>query len=60
MQFSYLFKRGGLHAIEALNSDLKNSDYTDNVLEVGAFDFQFFGAFQDFSVAFQPYLQKAA
>ena len=60
LQFSYLFKRGGLNAINALNSDLKKSDYTDNILEIGAFDFQLFGAFQDFSVAFQPYLQKAA
>lgn len=60
LQFSYLFKCGGLNAIKSLNSALKNSDYTDNVLELGAFEFQLFGTFQDFSVAFQPYLQKVA
>lgn len=58
-QYRYVYEKGGLEALDRLCDDLKHVDYEENVLEIGAYLFQFFGIEQDFSEDFAPYLNKA-
>lgn len=56
LQYRYVYERGGSKAIEHLMADIKKVDYFDNILEEGAYKFQFFGIKQDFESVFAPYV----
>lgn len=49
-QYNYLLEKGGLKAIDRVAEYLRTSDYNNNIIEEGAWDFQFDGKVQDFKV----------
>lgn len=56
LQYRYLFEHGGLEAIDKLNEAIREVDYFDNVLERGAYEFQYCGVVQDFEKEFAPFV----
>lgn len=58
-QYRYVYENGGLEALDRLFADIKKVDYEENVLEVGAYLFQYFGIEQNFSEEFAPYVCQA-
>lgn len=55
-QYNYILEKGGLEAIDRLSEYLQNSDYEDNIVEQGAWDFQFENKEQDFSRVFDKFI----
>ena len=49
-QYNYILNKGGKDAIRRVSEYMKSVEYTDNILEQGAWDFQFDEIEQDFSV----------
>ena len=47
-QYRYLIKKGGMEAIERLTKYMRNVNYDENVIEMGAYGYQFFNEAQDF------------
>lgn len=58
-QYRYVYEKGGLEALDRLFADVQKVEYEENVLEVGAYLFQYFGIEQDFPEDFAPYICKA-
>lgn len=48
-QYRYLIKKGGLKAIERLSEYMRNVNYEENIIELGAYGYQFFNEAQDFA-----------
>jgi hypothetical protein len=49
-QYNYILQNGGMEALEKLTEYIKQSNYSDNIIEEGAFAYQFDNVVQDFSV----------
>ena len=58
LQFLYVFDHGGVTSLDKLFADVEQCDYWDNVLEKGAYLFQWLDIEQDFSRDFAPYVNK--
>lgn len=58
-QYRYVYEKGGLEALDRLFADVQRVEYEEDVLEVGAYLFQYFGIEQDFPEDFAPYVCKA-
>ena len=56
LQYRYIFERGGMAAIAKLFAATRDVDYCDNILERGAYEFQYTGVVQDFEKDFAPYV----
>lgn len=54
-QYRYIIKRGGMEAVGKMREYMATVDYEDNILEQGAYAYQFLGEEQDFSV-FDKYI----
>ena len=48
-QYRYILKRGGLAAIQRMRKYMQSTDYEENILELGAYIYQFFDKEQDFA-----------
>lgn len=55
-QYNYILEKGGLDAIDRLSEYLRNADYDDNIVEQGAWDFQFENKEQDFGRVFDKFI----
>ena len=49
-QYNYILNKGGMDAIGRVSEYMQSVDYAENLLEQGAWDFQFDEIVQDFSV----------
>ena len=56
LQFLYVFEHGGAEALDKLFADVNQCDYWDNVLEKGAYLYQWLDIQQDFARDFAPYV----
>lgn len=48
-QYRYIIKRGGLAAVEKVRQYMQSTDYDENIIELGAYIYQFYGKEQDFA-----------
>ena len=48
-QYRYILKRGGLAAVEKVRQYMQSTDYDENIIELGAYIYQFYGKEQDFA-----------
>jgi len=48
-QYRYILKRGGMAAVEKVRKYMKTTDYEENIIELGAYIYQFYGKEQDFA-----------
>ena len=48
-QYRYILKRGGLAAVEKVRKYMRSTDYDENIIELGAYIYQFYGKEQDFA-----------
>lgn len=48
-QYRYIIKRGGLEAVEKVRKYMQTTNYEDNLLELGAYTYQFYDKEQDFA-----------
>ena len=46
-QYRYILKRGGLAAVEKVRKYMRSTDYDENIIELGAYIYQFYGKEQD-------------
>lgn len=49
-QYNYILQNGGLKALRKLTDHIKQSNYLDNIIEEGAYAYQFDNIVQDFKV----------
>ena len=56
LQYKYLLEHGGKEAVNKVTAKIKESNYRDNIIEEGAYTYQFFNEKQDFDVVFAPYI----
>lgn len=57
-QYRYIYERSGIEGVNRLFDDIQKLGYEENVLEIGAYLFQYFGLEQDFEEEFTPYVSK--
>lgn len=55
-QYNYIIKHGGAEAIDRLVEYMSTIDYEDNILEAGAYLYQWFEYVQDFESCFQQFI----
>lgn len=55
-QYNYIIKHGGTEAIDRLVEYMATVDYEDNILEAGAYLYQWFEYVQDFETCFQQFI----
>lgn len=55
-QYNYVIKHGGAEAIDRLVEYMATVDYEDNILEAGAYLYQWFEYVQDFEACFQQFI----
>lgn len=55
-QYNYIIKHGGTEAIDRLVKYMATVDYEDNILEAGAYLYQWFEYVQDFETCFQQFI----
>lgn len=48
-QYRYIIKRGGLAAVEKVRKYMQSTDYEKNIMELGAYTYQFYDKEQDFA-----------
>ena len=48
-QYRYIIKRGGMAAVGKVSEYMKSTDYDENILELGAYAYQFYDKEQDFA-----------
>ena len=58
LQFLYVFEHGGAEGLDKLFADVNQCNYWDNVLEKGAYLYQWLDIQQDFSRDFAPYIRN--
>ena len=55
-QYNYIFQHGGFEAIDRLTEYLATTPYEDNILELGAYLYQWFDEIYDFEECFQYFI----
>ena len=55
-QYHYICKEGGMEAIDRLTNYMSTVDYNDNIFELGAYLYQWFGEKHDFETDFDPFI----
>lgn len=48
-QYRYILKRGGLASVDKVREYMQSTDYEKNILEIGAYTYQFYDKDQDFA-----------
>ena len=58
LQILYVFEHGSAEGLDKLFADVNQCDYWDNVLEKGAYLYQWLDIHQDFDRDFAPYIRS--
>ena len=59
-QYNYICQHGGLEALDRLTEYLATTPYEDNILELGAYLYQWFDEVQDFQEDFEYFITPPA